>query len=137
MTAWLVMLAMTAPPQYGWMQNRPAEREITRAIAPPAGWVRASVDVKSFGYWLRHLPLKPKGTSVMLHNGRLKGTQSVHYAVVDIDTGRANLQQCADAAIRLHSEFLWATGRADGGPSESSHLRSPDPAADSRENRHR
>jgi hypothetical protein len=34
-------------------------------------------------------------------------------AVVAIDVGTADLQQCVDAVVRLHAEWLWSTGRRD------------------------
>lgn len=79
-------------------------------IAVPAGFERVKVQPGSFGDWLRHLPLKPPGTPVLLFNGARKPNQSAHVAVVDIDTGRRNLQQCADAVIRLRAEYLYSKG---------------------------
>jgi hypothetical protein len=34
-------------------------------------------------------------------------------AVVALDLGQGDLQQCADTILRLHAEHLWFTGRAD------------------------
>jgi hypothetical protein len=59
---------------------------------------------------LRHLPLKKKGTPVYLYDGRKKGNQGAHFAVIDIDTGTRDLQQCADAVIRLRAEYLYSSG---------------------------
>ncbi|MCC6810511.1 MAG: DUF4846 domain-containing protein [Deltaproteobacteria bacterium] len=63
----------------------------------------------SFGAWLRTLPLKPGRPDVLLHDGTPKGNQRAQHAVVDIDVGKQNLQQCADAVMRLHAEYLFAT----------------------------
>jgi hypothetical protein len=63
----------------------------------------------SFGSWLRRIPLK-KDNRIFYHDGRLKPDQSSHVAVLDITLGKKDLQQCADAIIRLRTEWLVARG---------------------------
>lgn len=84
---------------------------LSTRIAPPSGFTRTAAAGGSFAAWLRALPLKPGRPDVRLFNGRLKGNQTAHHAVIDIDTGFRDLQQCADAVIRLRAEFLLASGR--------------------------
>nr|WP_262908627.1 DUF4846 domain-containing protein [Hymenobacter translucens] len=81
---------------------------MTSRFPPPPGCVRVSQAEGSFGQWLRGLPLLPAGTAVRLHNGKLKTPQTVHAAVLDIDTGPRDLQQCADAVIRLRAEYQFS-----------------------------
>ena len=84
--------ALAETPFYPWLNGRSAGRDtIASRFAPPAGFERVPVRPGAFGHWLRHLPLKPKGTKVYLHDGRLKANQSVHAAVVDLDVGRRDL----------------------------------------------
>ncbi len=52
------------------------------------------------------------GAPVLLFDGRPKGRQDVHAAVIDLDVGRRDLQQCADAVMRLRAEYLFASGRS-------------------------
>ena len=107
-----------AEPAYRWLAGdtprQPIEtasqRNIERAIPPPDGFERVPVPTDSFANWLRHLPLKPSGTPVLLYNGSKKANQEAHHAVLDIDTGSRDLQQCADAVIRLRAEYLYSTG---------------------------
>ncbi|TGE20194.1 DUF4846 domain-containing protein [Hymenobacter elongatus] len=103
-----------APSRYAWLPARTydARRSVAARIAPPRGCQRVAVAPGSFGYWLRYLPLLPAGTAVRLHNGKLKDPQDVHAAVLDIDVGIRDLQQCADAVIRLRGEYLFAQNPA-------------------------
>ena len=81
-------------------------------IAPPPGFERPAAAPASFAAWLRGLPLKPAGAPVLLHTGAPKFRQDVHVAVIDIDVGARDLQQCADAIMRLRAEWLFASGPA-------------------------
>ena len=74
-------------------------------IASPQGFIRK--ETSGFGDYLRNLPLKPIGTKVKLYDGSLKGWQGGAYAVVDMEIGTSDLQQCADAVMRLRAEYLW------------------------------
>ena len=75
-------------------------------IPLPKGFERIQLPTGSFGEYLRTLPLK-KDKTVYLYNGRKKFNQSAQYAVVDISTGNKDLQQCADALMRLRSEYFF------------------------------
>jgi hypothetical protein len=91
----------------------PAGKTLSTRIGVPAGYRRVTRAADSFGQWLRALDLKPDGTTVKLFNGVEKGWQHVHAAVIDLDVGKSDLQQCADACIRMRAEYLWAAGRFD------------------------
>jgi hypothetical protein len=47
---------------------------------------------------------------VHLYDGSAKARQDVHAAVVDIDVPPRDLQQCADAVMRLWAEYRYARG---------------------------
>ncbi len=85
---------------------------IEQRFAPPEGFTRVEVEAGSFGTWLRGLPLKADGSPVFLHDGSLKRPQTVHAAVIDIDIGTKDLQQCADGVMRLRAEWLYGAGKA-------------------------
>lgn len=80
-------------------------------LAPLDGFHRTIADTNSFAHYLRQLPLKPHGSEVLLYNGSKKWNQDAHVAVVGMEIGKKNLQQCADACIRLWAEYLWKLGR--------------------------
>ena len=71
-----------------WGQETVATR-----IAPPTGYVREACSDHSFTGYLRNLPLMPKGSKVMLYNGKEKSNQSAAYTVIDMEIGNRDLQQ--------------------------------------------
>lgn len=104
--ALLLLLASVHP----WPHR--AETTLVERYPPPAGHERVDVEARSFGAWLRTLPVQPGRGVVRLHDGSLKRRQDVHHAVLDLDVGKRDLQQCADFAFRLHAEWSRAQGRA-------------------------
>ncbi|MEZ4739708.1 MAG: DUF4846 domain-containing protein [Flavobacteriales bacterium] len=90
------------PEQSGTVQKR---------FPAPDGSSRIPLASGSFGAWLRAYPLLPEGSHILLFNGTRKVRQDVHAAVLDLSVGNKDLQQCADAVIRLRAEFLLAQGR--------------------------
>jgi Domain of unknown function (4846) len=48
---------------------------------------------------------------VHLFNGALKSNQEAHHVVLDIDVGKRDRQQCADAVMRLRAEYLRQAGQ--------------------------
>lgn len=92
---------------FPWLTNYNAANAITNRISPPDGFERIAVAENSFAYWLRQLPLKDGKPPVLLYNGSQKGNQNAHYAVLNIDVGKEDLQQCADAVMRLRAEYLY------------------------------
>ncbi|MBT2557514.1 DUF4846 domain-containing protein [Hymenobacter sp. ISL-91] len=103
-------LVPPAPGVYAWLPTGRyrASQTVVARFAPPAGYKRMAVAAGSFGQWLRYLPLLPAGTPVKLYNGQPKDRQDVHAAVLDMDVGQRDLQQCADAVIRLRAEYLFS-----------------------------
>lgn len=67
----------------------------------------------SFGYFIENFKLKPYGSQILKYDGTPISTQHLHEAVFDIDTGNKDLQQCADAVIRLRAEYLYADKKPD------------------------
>ncbi len=102
--------AASAQPIYAWLQA-PAARSLDQSFPPPPGYRRVELASNGFGAWLRGLPLQPDGAPVLLFDGRMRPRQDGAGAIIDIDVGRRDLQQCADAVIRLRAEWLHASGR--------------------------
>ena len=94
---------------YAWPHAAGAETLEAR-FGPPPGAARVAVADGSFGDFLRRLPLLPRGAAVHLYDGSDKPRQDVHAAVVDLDVPPRDLQQCADAVMRLWAEYRYARG---------------------------
>jgi len=86
--------------------NKRGKTVLTR-FNPPKSFTRVSTKEGSFAHYLQNFPLKKHGSKVHLYNGELKHRQDVHAAILDIDVGKRDLQQCADATMRLRAEYLY------------------------------
>ena len=89
------------------------ENTISTRFSVPSGFERVKTKSNSFANYLQNFKLKPHNSKVHLYNGKLKSRQDVHAAVLDIDVGKKDLQQCADATMRLKAEFLYQQKRYD------------------------
>jgi hypothetical protein len=96
---------------YKWKNSYDSSLTIYSRIDPPTGFELVRDTANNFAQWLQNLPLKPDGSAVKLYDGNLKNRQNVHFAVLDIDVGTKDLQQCADAVMRLRAEYLYGTNQ--------------------------
>ncbi len=86
---------------------------LSERILTPAGYERMQESSHTFGSFLRKLPVKPHNTSVRLFNGQLKNNQAAHAAILDVTVGKHDLQQCADAVMRLRADYLMQERKYD------------------------
>lgn len=84
----------------------PQGSNIATRFEVPDGFTRIRVSENSFAEYLRHLPLKAAGVKVKYYNG-LEKNDDAYIAVVNMDIGNQNLQQCADAVMRLRGEYFY------------------------------
>jgi len=80
--------------------------ENIRAISLPQGFAYVEDGDSAYSNWLLDLELK-KSKTVYLYNGKLKSNQGVQYGVLNIDIGKKDLIQCADAAMKLRADHLF------------------------------
>ncbi|PQA95588.1 hypothetical protein B0A69_04205 [Chryseobacterium shigense] len=97
----------------GSVQINKDKNTIRERFSAPEGYTWAESQPGSFGYFIENFKLKPYGTPILKYDGTPIATQDVHEAVFDIDTGNKDLQQCADAAIRLRAEYLYKAKKFD------------------------
>lgn len=90
----------------------PSGATVATRFVPPPGFTRVDAPDGSFAKYLQSLPLKPDGSPVLYYDGREK-SRAVYDAVVDQDISERDLQQCADAIMRLKAEYHYARGEHD------------------------
>lgn len=78
----------------------------------PDSFFRRTHDSSSFAWYLSHLKLKPMNEKVRYYDGTYKPA-NVYSSVVDMEISPVDLQQCADAVMRLRGEYLFNTGQYD------------------------
>lgn len=85
----------------------PNGNTIKTRFVVPEGFQRVISKENSFEEYLQNLPLKPHGSEVLYFDGTVKKNKNVYVAVIDVSVGKADLQQCADAVMRLRGEYLY------------------------------
>ncbi len=80
---------------------------IEERFLPPSRYERIAIEENSFEHYLRTLKLKPLGTPVYYYDGSFKTNYNVYISVIDMDIDKQDLQQCADAVMRLKAEYLY------------------------------
>ncbi len=102
--------APKSPPQYKIEIAEKIQESIdfqyVKDILVPSGYERMSLTEGSFAVFLSHQKLK-KDKTVYLFDGRKKVNQTAQFAVLDVSVGERDLQQCADAVMRLRGEYLY------------------------------
>lgn len=86
----------------------PSGTTIAERFSPPINYTRLKSDKNSFAEFLQNTSLKPHGTLVHYYSGEEKPNK-VAAAVLSYDVGNKDLQQCADAVMRLRAEYLYQT----------------------------
>ncbi len=86
---------------------------IRTRFTPPKGFYWITEEPGSFSEFLVRLPLHPEGFPIRDYRGVPIEKQYHHVAILNVDVGDKDLQQCADAWIRLYAEYLWIQKRFD------------------------
>lgn len=86
---------------------------IRERFSAPESFVWIEEKPGSSGYFIENFKLKNYGSPIVKFNGEKIANQTLHEAVFDISVGNKDLQQCADAVIRLRAEYLKSIGKED------------------------
>lgn len=86
---------------------------IKERYLPVEGYTRVKYEDGSFEEFLRNQKLKPYGEKVLYYDGRKKPSDGIYDSVFDVDIGKRDLHQCADAIMLLRAEYLYSLGLYD------------------------
>ncbi len=86
---------------------------IKSRVNVPEGYTRVAYPKGSFHEYLRNYILKPFGTKIINYDNSEYYWQFGHIGVLEIPVPKNGLQQCADALIRIRSEYLWNNVRKE------------------------
>lgn len=115
----LLLLSLTLVVLAGCMPKNPRAllsptgKTVKTRVLPPEGYHWKKEDSTSFAEFLQNIPVEPDGTPILDFHGTPVGNQGKHVAVLTYDVGTKDLQQCADAVLRLRAEYLYAQQRFD------------------------
>ncbi|MDG5492840.1 DUF4846 domain-containing protein [Psychroserpens sp. SPM9] len=84
---------------------------ITSRVNTPIGYKRVAYKSGSFAEYLRNYKLKPFGSKIINYDDSEYFWQGGHIGILEIPVPKNGLQQCADALIRIRSEYLWDNNR--------------------------
>lgn len=90
--------------------NEKGSSIITR-VKVPKEYTRVVYPKESFQDFIQNYPLKKFGAKVINYDGSQYFNQSGHFGILELSVPKNGLQQCADALIRLRSEYLWKQNR--------------------------
>lgn len=86
---------------------------IKTRVNPPIGYTRVNYPDKTFQDYLRNYDLKVFGTKIINYDDSEYYWQQGHIGILNVPVPKNGLQQCADALIRIRSEYLWDSNRRD------------------------
>lgn len=84
---------------------------IKSRVNTPKGYKRVKYNTGSFEDYLRNYKLKPFNSKIINYDGSEYYWQIGHIGILDVPVPKNGLQQCADALIRIRSEYLWDNNR--------------------------
>ncbi|TXE18772.1 hypothetical protein ES692_04785 [Psychroserpens burtonensis] len=86
---------------------------IQSRVNVPEGYKRVVYAKGSYEEYLRNYKLKPFSSKIINYDSSEYFWQGGHIGILEVPVPKNGLQQCADALIRIRSEYLWVNNRKD------------------------
>lgn len=86
---------------------------IATRVNIPKGFKRVTYPKESFQEYLRNYKLKPYGSKIINYDDSFYFWQGGHVGILEVPVPKNGLQQCADALIRIRSEYLWQQNKKE------------------------
>lgn len=113
MTIGIFILLLACKNDNSKIAINPSGQTLLKRIPAPEGFEWIIEESGSFGEFLQNSELKAPGSKILDFNQKPIRNQSEHIAILDYDIGKKDLQQCADALIRLRAEYLFKQKKFD------------------------
>ncbi|HET9056094.1 MAG TPA: DUF4846 domain-containing protein [Chitinophagaceae bacterium] len=108
-----ILMFLNCKPDYPNDKIITTGETVYERVNPPKGFSWIKEENGSFGEFLQTLKVEPAGSKILDYNNNPISNQSEHIAIIKKDIGNKDLQQCADAVIRLRADYLWENKQYD------------------------
>lgn len=88
-------------------------KTILLRVDTPEGYKRVEYPIGSFKNYVRNYKLKAFDSKIINYDNSEYYWQKGHVGILEVPVPKNGLQQCADALIRIRSEYLWDANRKD------------------------
>lgn len=89
------------------------KNQINTRYLCPEGYKRLETEQNSYSNFCQNLHLKKYGALSKYYNGDEKYAENTYSSVLDQDISAKDLQQCADACMRIRGEYLFHSKQYD------------------------